>query len=95
MDVTNLSDEEKVKYLVERREKLLDLILDKTPPILIGCWAFFHQQIIDKNFYDGKTLDISDLLCNREWGEQRHHKKTVENISSITYPTCHFRYSQH
>lgn len=72
---------EKYSTKEERQEKLLEIVLKYTPPLLITCWAFFYLQSVDQDLYDERiipeineiynrenkpTLRISDMLCNRD-----------------------------
>jgi predicted amidohydrolase len=57
----------KLKELkIERGKKLLNIVLNFTPPVLLACWAFFFRQITNENFYKGCKLHLSDLLCNQD-----------------------------
>lgn len=50
----------------EREKELLKLVLNKTPPLLLSCWAFFYREITRPDFHENRTLRISDLLCTQD-----------------------------
>lgn len=49
------------------QRKLLETILNNTPPLLLACWAFFYVESTKEPFYKQKeVLRLSDLLCNQD-----------------------------
>lgn len=52
-----------------REKRLLGILLKNAPPLLLACWAYFYDEVTREDFYSGepgRTLDVSDLLCNRD-----------------------------
>ena len=52
----------------EREKILLGVLLKNAPPLLLVCWGYFYNELDCDDFYGEKdrSLDVSDLLCNRD-----------------------------
>jgi hypothetical protein len=65
-DRKNLPHEKLEAATIERERRLLDILLNNTPPLLLACWAFFYKQITNENFENQCQLQVADLLCNQD-----------------------------
>ena len=69
-DFNVINDENHEVDAKKRSLKLFDIMLERTPSLLLGCWAYFYNKVTDVDFYDDPNkpgeLRISELLCNNE-----------------------------
>lgn len=49
-----------------RHRKLLETILENTPPLLLACWAFFYNETVNDKSQQGGLPRLGDLLCNQD-----------------------------
>jgi hypothetical protein len=82
---------------LERHKKLLKIILDNTPPLLIAIWSIFYNQINGLTQQNVKSpelqkrLAISELLCNMDGDIDEEKWKLSElllTMHAISDLTC-------
>jgi hypothetical protein len=57
--------QEKKAHMRTRHKQLLRYTLEKTPALLLTCWAYFYHEVNFQNPHRS-VLRISDLLCNQD-----------------------------